>query len=186
MDKKKALGKIADKILVCKICKIGKSGLGVPGEGNPNAEIVFVGEAPGKNEALTGRPFVGRSGKLLRGLILKAGFLEDEVFITSPVKYLPDKGTPSSADIAHGRIHLDEQLKVIDPKVVVLLGNVAAKAVLGDAGRGDKIMVKKDHGRIIESGGRKYLITLHPAAVLRFPSLGVLIRQDFGKLRAIR
>ncbi|HSX40464.1 MAG TPA: uracil-DNA glycosylase, partial [Candidatus Saccharimonadales bacterium] len=98
-DKQKALDKITSEIENCKICKVGKSGKAVPGEGNPDADIVFLGEAPGKTEALTGRPFVGRSGKLLRSLIKEAGLKEEDIYITSPVKYLPDRGTPTPADI---------------------------------------------------------------------------------------
>src|SRR5205814_7925733 len=106
--------RIVDEIVTCPICPVGKSGKAVPGEGNPDADIVFIGEAPGKQEAASGRPFIGRSGQLLRNLIRSIG-LDDEkdVYITSPVKYLPDRGTPTSQDIAHGRIHLMKQFEVI-------------------------------------------------------------------------
>lgn len=186
MDKKLALKKIALEIEKCKICKIGKSGLPVPGEGNPDADIVFIGEAPGKKEALTGRPFIGRSGQLLRSLIREVGLLEEDVFITSPVKYLPNGpdgspgGTPKPADIAHGRIHLMKQFDIIQPKIIVLLGNTAVQGVLEM-----KIPVKSEHGKIIEKGGLRYLVTLHPAAALRFPPLKELIKEDFVKLKRI-
>src|SRR3712207_3427188 len=123
MNKQTALDEIAKEIENCEVCKIGKSGKAVSGEGNPDADIVFIGEAPGKTEALTGRPFIGRSGKLLRSLITSIGLKEEDVYITSPVKYLPDKGTPSLSDIAHGRLHLIKQFDVIDPKLIVLLGS---------------------------------------------------------------
>lgn len=132
MSKSSALARIAKEIEKCQICKEGKSGKAVVGEGNPDADIVFIGEAPGKTEALTGRPFVGRSGQLLRSLIRESGLKEEEVYITSPVKYLPDRGTPSASDIVHGRVHLLKQLEVIDPKIVVLLGSVAVYGVLGE------------------------------------------------------
>src|SRR5437762_582030 len=107
MNKQKALDEIAKEIEKCEVCKVGKTGVAVPGEGNPDADIVFIGEAPGKTEAKTGKPFVGRSGQLLRSLIREIG-LDDvkDVFITSPVKYLPLRGTPTPQDIAHGRVHL--------------------------------------------------------------------------------
>lgn len=178
MDKQKELNKIASEIKDCVDCKRGKSGKTVPGEGNPNAGVVFIGEAPGKTEALTGRPFVGRSGKLLRSFITgKLGLKEDEVFITSPVKYLPDSGTPTPQDISHGKTHLDQQLKIIDPKIIVLLGRVAVEGVLGL-----KAAVKKDHGKIIDKDGRKYFITLHPAAAVRFAKNRPIILEDFKKL----
>lgn len=165
MNKQKELDRIAQEIENCKVCKDGKSGKAVVGEGSPDAEIVFIGEAPGKNEALVGRPFIGRSGKLLRFMIQEVGFKIEDVYITSPVKYLPDRGTPTSEDIAHGRIHLEKQLEVISPKLIILLGRVAAEGVLEK-----KVFVVKEHGKVIEErDGIKYFLTLHPAAVLRFP-----------------
>ncbi len=180
MNKTALLQKVNDEIINCKICPIGKSGKAVVGEGNSDAEVVFIGEAPGKQEALSGRPFIGRSGKLLRSLIVDSGLREREVYITSPVKYLPDRGTPSPSDIKHGKIHLDRQLEVIDPKIIVLLGNVAVQGVLGE-----KIPVKSRHGEILERNGRKYMVTLHPAAGIRFPPLKEIIMQDFRKLSKI-
>ncbi len=180
INKQQELEKIAEEIERCKVCKVGKSGKAVPGEGNPNAKIVFIGEAPGRTEAATGRPFVGRSGKFLRSLINESGLKEDKVFITSPVKYLPDRGTPSPSDIAHGKIHLEKQLKIINPKIIVLLGSVAVQGVLGE-----KIPTLKNHGKIIDKDHRKYLLTIHPAAALRFPPLKKLILQDFKKLKSL-
>lgn len=179
-DEAARLKKIAREIENCKICRKGKSGKAVPGEGNPDADIVFVGEAPGKQEAKTGRPFVGRSGKFLRSLIREIGFKEENVFITSPVKYLPDRGTPTSKDIAHGRVHLVKQLQIIDPKIIVLLGSVAAQGVLEQ-----KIPINKQHGTVIEENNKKYFITFHPSAAIRFPPIKKLIIEDFEKLGLI-
>lgn len=180
MNNDAALQKIATEIARCRICKIGTSGKPVPGEGNPDADIVFLGEAPGRTEAATGRPFVGRSGKLLRKLITDSGLQEDEVYITSPVKYLPDRGTPTKKDIKHGKMHLDKQLKVIQPKFIVLLGATACYAMLGNV-----IPVMKRHGEVIEIDGRRYLITIHPAAVLRFPKYAPLMIGDFKKIKKL-
>ncbi|HZE86618.1 MAG TPA: uracil-DNA glycosylase [Methylomirabilota bacterium] len=183
MNKQTELDQIAREIERCKICKVGKSGKAVPGEGNPDADLVFIGEAPGKKEAETGRPFIGRSGQLLRSLIRSIGFDDEkDVYITSPVKYLPDRGTPTSADIAHGRVHLMKQFAVIQPKVVVLLGRVAAEGVLER-----KVAVAKEHGHIIEEkDGIKYFLTLHPAAALRFPhKYKPLLQEDFKKLKSL-
>jgi uracil-DNA glycosylase len=180
MNKKDQLDKIAREIKNCKSCKVGKSGLAVPGEGNPDADIIFIGEAPGRKEAESGTPFVGRSGQLLRSLIREAGLKEQDVFITSPVKYLPDRGTPAARDIKHGMIHLKRQLEIINPQIIVLLGNVAVQGVLGN-----KIPVKKEHGKVIKKEGLKYLVTLHPAAAIRFPPLRLLIKKDFNKLKKL-
>lgn len=182
MNKQQALDKIAAEIENCKICKIGKQGKAVPGEGNPDADVVFIGEAPGKKEALEGRPFIGRSGQLLRSLIRGIGLDEQDVYITSPVKYLPDRGTPTSEDIAHGRIHLMKQFEVIKPKIVMLLGRVAAEGVLQK-----KVKVASEHGQIIEEkDGIKYFLTLHPAAALRFPNkYRPELEEDFKKLERL-
>lgn len=195
MDKQRQLEKIAREIRDCVVCKVGKIGEAVPGEGNPDAEIVFIGEAPGKQEAVTGRPFIGRSGKLLRKLIRSIG-LDDKtgVYITSPVKYLPERGTPSSADIAHGRVHLMEQLSVIQPTFVVLMGRVAAEGILER-----KVAVVKEHGKVMEDlhhkgvlpagrqgNGIKYFLTYHPAAVLRFPGkFKSAAEDDFEKIKKL-
>lgn len=183
MTKQQQLDQIAKEIENCDICKEDKIGVAVPGEGNPDADIVFIGEAPGKTEARTGRPFVGRSGQLLRGLIREIG-LDDEkdVYITSPVKYLPERGTPTSEDIAHGRIHLMKQFAVIQPKVVVLMGRVAAEGVLEK-----KVAVVKERGQIIENReGIKYFLTYHPAAALRFPvKFKGVLKEDFKKVKEL-
>lgn len=180
MDKQAKLDVITQQIEECELCKIDKVGKAVPGEGNPDADVVFIGEAPGKTEAATGRPFIGRSGKLLRKLIAEAGLTDDEVYITSPVKRLPTYVTPKPADIAHGKVHLDAQLAVIEPKVIVMLGSVAAQALLGE-----KIPVSTRHGEIIEKDGRKYFVTVHPAAALRFTKMRNLLLEDFKKLKVI-
>lgn len=179
-NKAKQLKQISMEIKQCEVCKIDKVGKAVPGEGNPDADIMFIGEAPGKTESLTGRPFVGRSGKLLRSLIKEAGLKEDDFFITSPVKYLPEKGTPTPSDIRHGKIHLDKQIEIIDPKIIVLLGSVAAQGVLGK-----KIPIVKDHGKTIVENLKKYFLTLHPAAVVRFAKFRPIIKKDFEKLKSL-
>jgi len=183
MNKQDALDKIVKEIENCKVCKVGKNGKAVPGEGNPDADVVFIGEAPGRQEAATGRPFIGRSGQLLRSLIREIG-LDDikDVYITSPVKYLPDRGTPTSQDIAHGRIHLMKQFAIIQPKVVMLLGRVAAEGVLEK-----KVKVATEHGQVIEEKDDiKYFLTLHPAAALRFPNkYKPALQEDFQKLKKL-
>lgn len=180
MNKEKELQKIAREIENCEVCKKDKSGMAVAGEGNSDADILFVGEAPGKTEAAIGRPFIGRSGKLLRSLIREAGLKEEDVFITSPVKYLPDYITPKPSDIEHGFTHFGKQIEVIDPKVIVLLGRVACLAVLKQ-----NISVVLHHGETIEKGGRKYFITVHPAAALRFTKMRQTLLGDFKSLKKL-
>lgn len=180
MNKKKALDAIAREIEKCGVCQEDKIGVAVPGEGNPDSRIVFIGEAPGKKEAVSGRPFIGRSGQFLRRLIREILGLDDlkDVYITSPVKYLPEHGTPKPSEIAHGRIHLMEQLDIINPHMIVLMGNVSVRGVLNEM-----IPVKSRHGEVIERDGMKYFLTLHPAAGIRFPSLKNIIEDDFRRLK---
>lgn len=180
MNKSIELAKIANEIENCMICRKDKSGKAVPGEGNPNADIVFIGEAPGKEESKTGRPFVGRSGKLLRSLIRKIGLKENDVFITSPIKYFPNKGTPTKADIVHGRPYLFKQLAVINPKIVVLLGKVAYESIFQES-----IPIVSEHGRIIKKDKKTYFLTLHPSAALRSPKFRKIFLNDFNKLKLL-
>ena len=159
---------------------MNKAGKAVPGEGNANANIVFIGEAPGRKEAETGRPFIGRSGKFLRLSIKNIGLEEEDVFITSPVKYMPKYKTPKSEDIAHGRVHLRKQLEAINPKIIVLLGSVACKAALGYP-----VLIKKEHGRTKKMNGKTYFIMYHPAAIIRFPKFKKSFFDDFEKLKKL-
>lgn len=179
MDKNLALLKIAKEIERCPLCKLEKIGKAVAGEGDPNADIVFVGEAPGREEAKTGRPFVGRSGKLLRSLIKDIGFKEAEVYITSPVKYLPQRGTPTISQITHGRVHLLKQLEVIKPKIIVLLGRVACHALYQK-----HISVTTEHGKVFKENKNTYFVTLHPSAGIRFVRWKKLLIEDFKTLKS--
>lgn len=177
MDKASALARIAEDIERCESCKRDAIGRAVPGEGNPNAAVMLVGEAPGKKEAETGRPFVAQSGRVLDRLLATLELSRADVFITSPVKYLPKRGTPSPEAIAHGRTHLRQQLDVVAPRLVVLMGRVAARAVLDS-----DVAVMKEHGRVIEQDGRTYFLTFHPAAMLHNPSVAKDLDADFQHL----
>lgn len=185
MTKLKLLDKEATRIEKCNVCQIGKSGKAVPGEGNPDAAIVFIGEAPGRQESLTGRPFIGRSGQLLTKLIESLGLKREDVYITSPVKYFPIKKlngkeigrAPTHGEIEHGKIHLKKQLVIIDAKIIVLLGKVSAKGVLSR-----DLAINRLHGKIIKANGRNHFVTFHPAAAIRFPKIKKLIEEDFRKL----
>lgn len=176
-EKQQALEKIARQISACKTCKNDKIGLPVPGEGSANARIVLIGEAPGKLESKTGRPFIGRAGKLLRSMLTEVGISDSIVYITSPVKYLPKHVTPTINEIEHGRIHLNEQLKIIKPKLVVLMGRVACLALLNE-----NCSVASDHGKIIKRDETLYFISYHPAAPLYSPKLRKVLLNDFKKL----
>lgn len=176
MKTKKTLEQVNKEILKCKVCPIGKIGLPVVGEGDAKAKLAFIGEAPGKQEAETGRPFVGRSGKYLRVLINSIGINPEDVYITSVVKYLPIYVTPTNKDIEHGRTHLLEQLNAIKPRMVVMLGKTAAKGLLER-----DVKFAEELGTVFEKDGFKYFLTYHPAAILYNPKLKPKMEETFQK-----
>ncbi len=179
MNKQTLLNKLARDIEKDDLYKEKFIGKMVFGEGNVNAEIMFVGEAPGKQEAESGRPFIGRSGKLLRSYIASIGLKEEDVYITSPVKYLPAHGTPTPKEIECARVHFFKQVDIIQPKLMVLLGKTAMYTTLNES-----VAILKHHGEIREKDGRHYFLTLHPAAVLRFSKFKPFLDEDFKKLKA--
>jgi uracil-DNA glycosylase family 4 len=180
MNKAKELEKIAAEIRKCPFCRRWGKGAAVPGEGNPDAAIVFVGEAPGGEEAETGRPFVGRSGRFLRSVMEQAGFQPEEVYITSPVKYLPLRGKPLRGNILHGRTHLLKQLSVIGPKIIVLMGGTACVALLDR-----KASITAEHGNVVRKEEGTYFITFHPAYAMRFPEGKKAFIADLRKLKRL-
>ncbi len=152
----------------------------VPGEGSLDAKIMFVGQAPGQNEDIQKRPFVGRSGQLLDKLINGIGLNREDVYITSVVQFFPPKNrAPTPKEIELCKPLLYRQIHIITPKVIVMLGKTSCAALLEDTPIG------KNHGKVIEKDGIKYFLTFHPAAALRFPGLQKVMRQDFHKLREI-
>jgi DNA polymerase len=145
----------------------------VPGEGPLNPDIMLIGQAPGANEDIQRRPFVGRSGQLLDKLLKETKIGRENVYITSVVQFFPFKNRePSKEEIALCRPFIERQMSIIKPKCVVLLGRIAAKAILGEES------VSENRGRIIRKNGIKHLITLHPSAVLRFPKNEPLLKED--------
>jgi len=181
LNKAKLLEKIADEIKNCEECKKGKFGLPVPGKGNPNAKIIFLGESPGPQESVKGEPFVGPSGKFLDKLLDSIGIKREDVFITSPLKYYPGRRAPTNEEIMHGMIHTSKQIEIINPKLIVMLGNVALKALFPN----EKFTVTEIHGRLIEKNNRIYFPTFHPSAARRFPKIREKMLQDFKKLKLL-
>jgi DNA polymerase len=148
------------QISACQLCPLFlERNLAVPGSGPAPADIMLVGEAPGKEEDLTGKPFVGRAGRLLDAALERAGLERSRVFITSVIKCRPPQNRkPKKKEIERCRPYLQSQIEILHPKIICLMGNTAAQAVLGRQGIADL------RGRILEY---RYLVTFHPAAVLR-------------------
>ncbi|MGC8812183.1 MAG: uracil-DNA glycosylase [Candidatus Aenigmatarchaeota archaeon] len=174
------LEEIKKEIEECKECKKNKYGLPVPGEGNPNADIMFLGMAPGIEESKTGRPFVGKAGKFLNKLLVSIGIKREEIFITSPVKYYPGKRAPTDEEIKHGMLHTWKQIEIIKPKLIVLLGNVAVEGILNR-----KLKVSEIHGKLLKKDGMLIFPTFHPSAAMRFPRIRKLMEEDMKKLKRI-
>ncbi len=151
----------------------------VAGEGPIDADVMLVGQAPGRHEDETGRPFVGISGRLLDTLLKKAGLERSDVYITSVVQFFPPKNrAPSDPEIAACRRFLYRQIHIIEPKIVIVVGAVALKELLGRVG------IMKVHGSLIKKD-RDYFVTLHPAAAVRIKRNLPLIEGDFRKLGAM-
>lgn len=152
----------------------------VPGEGAPDARVVIIGEGPGRNEDLQGRPFVGAAGKQLDELLRHAGLSRGEVYITNVVKCRPPENRrPTGAEADACQPYLDRQLGLLRPKVVVLLGDSALKRFLP----GERLGTA--HGRLFEQGRYAIFATYHPAAMIYNRALEEVTRQDFKALASI-
>jgi uracil-DNA glycosylase len=152
----------------------------VPGEGNPTADVLLVGEAPGASEDKQGRPFVGRSGKLLDQLLAEAGLARDDVFITNVVKARPPGNRDPKADeVAHYLPWLEQQLALIAPSVIIPVGRHA----LAHFAPGRKIT--EVHGTLVVERDRRLVPWLHPAAALRNQALRETLFEDARALPGI-
>jgi DNA polymerase len=151
----------------------------VPGEGDPDAAIVVVGEAPGASEDKQGRPFVGQAGKLLAALLEDAGLTREDVFITNVVKGRPPGNRdPRPEEVAHSWPWLEAQLAVVEPELVVPLGRHALRRFAPD------LKIGEAHGKPVEAGGRRLFPLYHPAAALHNRSLQETLRADARALGA--
>jgi len=158
----------------CRACDLGERGTQtVFGEGSPRAQVIFVGEQPGNDEDLAGRPFVGPAGKLLDHALEAAGIDRSQVYVTNVVKHFKwvPQGKrrihqkPNSREIAACRPWLDAELDVLKPKVLVCLGATAAQALLGS-----KFRVSQQRGQLVPSPLAPHVIaTVHPSSILRAP-----------------
>ena len=171
---------VAEDIRKCTACPLWKNTtLAVPGDGHKDAKIMFVGEAPGEEEDRQGLPFVGRSGKCLDKMFTLAGLDRKEVFITNTVKHRPSKNrAPKATEIKTCKeLWLDQQIEILKPKLIVVLGGVALKALTNETS------VDKLHGEVIEKDKQQYFVTYHPSAALRYQENRKKMENDFRKLK---
>jgi uracil-DNA glycosylase family 4 len=180
-DAQKKFDKLRGRICVCKKCRLSRTRKNaVPGEGPLNAEYIFVGQGPGANEDKTGQPFIGRAGKLLTELIGLAGLKREEVFITSAVKCFPTpppNRKPKNDELTACRPYLVQQIKLINPKKIVLLGDVEFQIFF------PKELLALWRGKWRKKDGKNYFISYHPAAGIRFQKMKKVLIQDFKKLK---
>jgi DNA polymerase len=152
----------------------------VKGEGPLDAKVMIIGQAPGRNEDMQKRPFIGASGKFLDKLILLAGLDRKMLYICSVVQFFPpDNRIPTKDEIEFCKPFLFRQIRIVNPKLIILLGSVACKTVLGMEG------ISKIRGNIVERHGRTYFISMHPAAAVRIRSRMPLVEKDFRNLKNI-
>jgi DNA polymerase len=168
------ISKLQEAAHGCQACPLWKTGTQtVFGEGSRHAKVVFVGEQPGNDEDLAGKPFVGPAGKLLDKALVEAGINRDEVYVTNVVKHFKWKPQgkrrihkkPNAREIAACRPWLDAELDLLKPEVVVCLGATAAQALIGR-----DFKVSQRRGELIESSLAKHVTaTVHPSSILRAP-----------------
>jgi len=165
MDKPFVLSLVQSTVAECRKCQLCETRTQtVFGEGNPDAEVMFLGEGPGREEDEQGRPFVGRAGKLLDVWIESLGLLRSDVYIANIVKCRPPNNrNPENEEVEACIGYLKEQIKVIKPKAIVLLGSVALKAMFGDK----KASIMRERGIWKEYEGIPVMPTFHPAFLLR-------------------
>jgi len=191
-DKIKKLAEIAKQVEGCKKCPLWKNPKAVPGEGNPEAEVMLMGEAPGYYESIQGRPFVGAAGQLLTQLLKSIGFDRSEVFICNMLRHRPPNNRdPLPEEIKACEPYLDEQIKIINPKIIVTLGRFSMAKFLPDQ------YISRIHGQprninfaglpAGRQGKKRIIIPMyHPAAALRSSIIMEEIKKDFQKIENFR
>lgn len=171
---------VLGEIAACEKCRLSHMGRlhTVPGEGDPQAKLMFIGEGPGQEEDRQGRPFVGPSGMLLTAMIEAIGLKRQDVYIANIVKCRPPGNRNPLPEEAEACLpYLRAQFALIRPKIVVLLGKVACTYTVGN------ISVMREHGNWVERKGVYFMPTFHPSALLRDPSLKRAAWEDLKKVR---
>ena len=167
--------------MVCQNCRLAKSRTQVVyGVGNPNADLMFIGEAPGRDEDLQGEPFVGRAGQLLTDIIKAMKLTRDEVYIANVIKCRPPENrNPEQDEIDACRPYIRRQIEIIQPKVIVTLGRVALQS-LTEKG----YAISAVRGQWLGYNGIKVMPTYHPAYLLRTPAAKKDVWADMKKVMA--
>jgi len=182
-DRERRLAEVEAEVQTCRACRLNESRTSVVfGEGNPDADILFIGEAPGADEDRQGRPFVGRAGKLLDRIIVAMGLKREEVYIANVLKCRPPGNRNPQPDEASCCLpFLKRQIEIIQPRIIVSLGGVCATHLLGTTES-----VGRLRGAFHDYQGIPVLVTYHPAYLLRNPSAKAMVWEDMKTvLRAL-
>lgn len=178
-----ALKALREEIGDCKRCKLWSKRTNIVfGEGNPNTKLMFIGEAPGKEEDLKARPFVGDAGMLLTRLIEKMGFKREDVYIANIVKCRPPMNRdPEIDEIGKCKGFVEKQIEIISPMVIISLGRISALTLIGDA----KLKITAIRGKFFDYKGIPLMPTFHPAYLIRNPKDKWLTWTDAQKVLEI-
>lgn len=168
----------------CKKCNLHKERKNIVfGEGNPDSDVMIIGEAPGREEDEAGKPFIGRAGKLLNEFLLSIGLDRNSVYITNTVKCRPPENrNPELIEIESCSAYLDQQISNIKPKVIVLLGKIAANKMLGQDKPISELRLKKF---FIDKYNIPMIVFYHPAYILRSPLQKKKVWEDLQHLNDI-
>ena len=163
------------KCTKCELCKTRTNA--VPGKGNFQSDVIFVGEAPGRNEDKHGEPFVGVAGKKLSIALEEAGISRDAVYITNIVKCRPPNNrVPNTSERNTCQEYLKEEISIIKPKIICILGNTAFNSILGGS------EITKFRGKVVRKDNQLYFLTIHPAATIYNQKLIDVLKNDIVKL----
>jgi len=169
---------IRQNVIECTKCELSKTRIkSVPGKGNFQSDVIFVGEAPGKNEDENGEPFIGVAGKKLSNALEEAGISREDVYITNIVKCRPPKNrVPKTIERSTCQEYLKKEISIIKPKIICILGNTAFNSLLG----GSEII--KFRGKLVRKDDQLYFLTIHPAATIYNQELIEVLKRDILKL----
>jgi len=177
-----SIRRVSSEVIVCRKCRLcGSRKNAVPGEGSENTKVMFVGEAPGEQEDIQGRPFVGSAGRLLTELLASVGLRREDVYITNVVKCRPPNNRPPRKDETSAcKPYIERQILLLAPRVICPMGNSAIHSLIDS-----EKSVTDLHGIPFEVGNMTYFPMYHPAAALYTFQLRKVMEEDFRKLRGL-
>ncbi len=163
------------KCTKCDLCRTRTNS--VPGKGSLQSDVIFIGEAPGRNEDRDGEPFVGAAGKILSAALEEIGVMRESVYITNVVKCRPPNNrVPNANERSACAEYLKQEIAIIGPKIICILGNTAFNSVLGGS------EITKYRGKVVKKDDQLYFLTVHPAATIYNQELIQVLNSDIAKL----